>query len=59
MQETKEDQMDKSSAYILFYERENLSQEAYLPEIDPNKAIDTKELDRELEEDFKKQCSIM
>ena len=51
--------MDKSTAYLLFYERENLCEESYLPQVDSNSIPDTKDLDDELEADFKKQCSIM
>lgn len=53
--------MDKSTAYMLFYEREGLSQTAYLPSVgrDGRPPPDTKDLDDELEMDFKKQCSVM
>ena len=59
-QEIPEDQIDKSTAYMLFYEREDLSVEDYLPKFADNVAVpDTKDLDEELETDFKKQCSVM
>ena len=59
-QEIPEDQIDKSTAYMLFYEREDLSVEDYLPKFTDNVAVpDTKDLDEELETDFKKQCSVM
>ena len=51
--------MDKSTAYMLFYERDGLSIEDYLPRIDSGATPDTKELDDELEVDFKKQCILM
>lgn len=50
--------MDKGTAYMLFYERENLALEAYLPEVNWPPP-DTKDLDDELESEFKKQCCIM
>lgn len=59
MQEIPADQIDKSTAYMLFYEREDLNFEEYLPDITEKNAPDTKDLDEELETDFKKQCSIM
>lgn len=58
--EVENDRIDKASAYILFFEREGLNTDEYLPNID---ATDTKvelgELDDELEMDFKKQCAVM
>lgn len=51
--------MDKGTAYLLFYEREGLSVDEYLPKVDSEAIPDTKDLDDELETDFKKQCSIM
>ena len=44
---------------MLFYERENLNFEEYLPDVTEKRAPDTKDLDDELETDFKKQCSVM
>lgn len=43
---------------MLFYEREGLSVRDYLPSVS-ELAPDVKELDDELDADFKKQCSIM
>ena len=55
----KEELLDKSTAYMLFYERESLSSEDYLPHIDSNRATpDFKDLDDDLD-DMKKQCNIM
>lgn len=60
LQEIPEEQIDKSTAYMLFYEREGLSNNEYLPAFEDNGALpDTKDLDDELETDFKKQCSVM
>ena len=59
-QEIPAEQVDKSSAYLLFYEREDLSAEAYMPRVPGGWAApDTKDLDEELDTDFKKQCVVM
>ncbi len=51
--------MEKGTAYMLFYEREGLSDSDYLPKIDSKHLPDTKDLEDELEVDFKKHCSLM
>ena len=56
--EVPEGSIDKSSAYILMYEREGLSMEQYMPNTQGMKK-DTGDLDEEFDLDFKKQCSIM
>jgi len=53
-----ESSIDKSSAYILLYQREGLSLTDYLPDLEGKKQ-DLGLLDEELEMDFKKQCSLM
>jgi hypothetical protein len=57
-QEISESHMDKSTAYLLFYEREGLSLDDYLPKV-MGAAPDIRDLDEELESDFKKQCCVM
>ncbi len=59
--EVQESQVDKSTAYMLFYEREGLSAKDYLPPLPSGSESlpDTKDLDEELEADFKKQCVVM
>ena len=57
--EIAEEQIDKNTAYMLFYEREGLSLDEYLPAVDGKSEPDTKDLDDELETDFKKQCVVM
>jgi len=60
--EVREDQLDKSTAYMLFYERRDLNVDSYLPKTDhlePPDARDLEELEQELEADFKKQCVVM
>jgi len=54
-----EDHIEKSSAYMLFYERKDLDSEAYLPRIDPKALpiVTDDELEAE-ENDFKKFCMI-
>ena len=55
----KEELLDKSTAYMLFYEREGLSCDDYLPAIDSSRATpEFKDLDDDLD-DMKKQCSVM
>ena len=46
---------------MLFYERGGLSPSDYLPAVPSGSdaALDTKDLDEELEADFKKQCVVM
>ena len=52
--------IDKASAYILFFEREGLNPEEYLPQVDSTSIkIELGDLDDELEMDFKKQCAVM
>lgn len=51
--------MEKGTAYMLFYEREGLSVSDYLPKTDSQLPPDTKDLEDELEVDFKKHCSVM
>ena len=59
-QEIPGEQIDKSSAYLLFYEREDLSAESYMPRVPGGwTPPDTKDLDEELDTDFKKQCVVM
>ena len=59
MQEIKEEAMERGTAYMLFYEREGLSTADYLPKVDATSLPDTKDLEDELEVDFKKHCSLM
>ena len=51
--------MEKGTAYMLFYERDGLSVSDYLPKINAQLPPDTKDLEDELEVDFKKHCSLM
>jgi len=50
--------IDKSTAYILLYEREGLSLSDYLPDTSGLRP-DSGDLDEEFDLDFKKQCSLM
>ena len=60
LQELDGDRIDKTSAYILFFEREGLNAEEYLPKVDTTAAkLELGDLDDELEMDFKKQCAVM
>jgi len=57
--EVAEESIDKSTAYLLFYEREGLSISDYLPRFDSQLPLDTKDLEEELEVEFKKHCNLM
>lgn len=57
-QEVNESQIDLNSAYMLFYQREGLSVEKYMPNVD-GKVPFPKELDEESEAEYKKQCTVM
>ena len=60
LQELDGDRIDKASAYILFFEREGLNAEEYLPKVDATATkLELGDLDDELEMDFKKQCAVM
>ncbi|XP_045101683.1 ubiquitin carboxyl-terminal hydrolase 32-like isoform X2 [Portunus trituberculatus] len=56
--EVNESQIDLNSAYMLFYQREGLSVEKYMPNVD-GKVPFPKELDEESEAEYKKQCTVM
>ncbi|KAK7789457.1 hypothetical protein R5R35_012652 [Gryllus longicercus] len=56
--EVNEPQIDTSSAYMLFYEREGLCQQQYMPSI-AGKTPDTRDLDDDFESDFKRLCCVM
>lgn len=51
------DQIDTDSAYMLFYEREGIHYESYLPDVQ-GKIPDTSDIDAEFETDFRKMCSL-
>lgn len=51
------DQIDANSAYMLFYEREGLDYESYMPDVS-GRIPDTKEIDDEFENDFRKMCCV-
>lgn len=57
--EIKESQIDKSTAYLLFFEREGLSPDDYLPKFDTKTNPDVEDLDEDFDSDFKKQCALM
>ncbi|XP_068211640.1 ubiquitin carboxyl-terminal hydrolase 32 isoform X1 [Palaemon carinicauda] len=56
--EVSESQIDLNSAYMLFYQREGLSVDKYLPSVE-GKVPYPSELDEESEAEYKKQCVIM
>jgi len=52
-----ESQVDINSAYILFYERQNLNSSVFMPDICDKDPVSV-EVDDEFEKDFKKLCVI-
>ncbi|KAK4322970.1 hypothetical protein Pmani_006294 [Petrolisthes manimaculis] len=56
--EVSESQIDLNSAYMLFYQRDGLSVDKYLPSVE-GKVPYPKELDEESEAEYKKQCTVM
>lgn len=58
LQEVSESQIDLNSAYMLFYQRDGLSVDKYLPSVE-GKVPYPKELDEESEAEYKKQCTVM
>ncbi|GFR71302.1 ubiquitin carboxyl-terminal hydrolase 32 [Elysia marginata] len=55
--EISENQLDKNSAYILFYERENVDFNRFMPDT-TGQEPDLAEIDDEFESDFKKMCVL-
>lgn len=51
------DQIDTDSAYMLFYEREGVDYEQYMPDV-TGKIPDTSDIDAEFETDFRKMCRL-
>ena len=58
--EINESSMDKSNAYLLFFEREGLDVDEYLPKFDSaTSKPDVGGFDEDFDSDFKKQCVVM
>ena len=54
-----EDQIETTTAYMLFYERTRLDCDAYMPRIDPKMVPATTDDELEAEEnDMKRGCSV-
>lgn len=51
------EQMDCNSAYILFYERQNIDFSHFMPDVE-GKEPDLQEIDDEFESDLKKACVL-
>ncbi|XP_063220318.1 ubiquitin carboxyl-terminal hydrolase 32 isoform X2 [Bacillus rossius redtenbacheri] len=56
--EVRRSQIDTDSAYMLFYEQEDLDINLYMPDVSC-KSLDTQSLDDDFETDLKKFCSVM
>ncbi|XP_050522495.1 ubiquitin carboxyl-terminal hydrolase 32 [Daktulosphaira vitifoliae] len=52
-------EMDTSGAYMLFYEREGLCQDQYMPNVSGRNPVDIKDLDQDFDSDLKKVCTMM
>lgn len=57
LQEISNDQVDTNSAYILFYEQQNVDFSKFMPDLE-GKEPDLSEIEDEFESDFKKACVI-
>ncbi len=52
-----EQQIDHNSAYMLFFERQDIDYGKFMPDIN-GREPDTSEIDDEFESDFKKMCVV-
>ncbi|XP_069471171.1 ubiquitin carboxyl-terminal hydrolase 32 isoform X2 [Ambystoma mexicanum] len=52
------DEIDTDSAYILFYEQQEVNYAQFLPKIDGKKMADTTSMDEDFESDYRKYCVI-
>ncbi|XP_078535929.1 ubiquitin carboxyl-terminal hydrolase 32 isoform X2 [Lissotriton helveticus] len=52
------EEIDTDSAYILFYEQQEVDYAQFLPKIDGKKMADTSSMDEDFESDYKKYCVI-
>ena len=57
IRDLKEGDIERNSAYMLFYERSELEHSSYQPDI-RGKTCDTDEIDDECEADLKKSCTL-
>lgn len=51
--------MDTSCAYMLFYEREGLDRERYMPNVIGKSPPDVNDPDQDFESEYKKMCHLM
>ncbi|XP_053131058.1 ubiquitin carboxyl-terminal hydrolase 32 isoform X2 [Hemicordylus capensis] len=52
------DEIDTDSAYILFYEQQEVDYAQFLPKIDGKNMADTSSMDEDFESDYKKYCVL-
>ncbi|KAM6946311.1 ubiquitin carboxyl-terminal hydrolase 32 [Aplochiton taeniatus] len=52
------DEIDTDSAYILFYEQQDVNYSQFLPKTDGKKMADTSSMDEDFESDYKKYCVL-
>lgn len=52
-------EIDTSGAYMLFYEREGLCHNQYMPNVSGRVPVDVKDLDQDFDSDLKKVCTLM
>ncbi|XP_039266977.2 ubiquitin carboxyl-terminal hydrolase 32-like [Styela clava] len=56
--EVKEDEISIDTSYILFYERQGLDYDDFMPQTDGRNMIDTTNMDDDFNSEYKKYCSI-
>lgn len=58
LQEVHSDEIDTDSAYILFYEQQEVDYSQFLPKTEGKKMADTTSMDEDFESDYKKYCVL-
>ncbi|XP_062341331.1 ubiquitin carboxyl-terminal hydrolase 32-like isoform X2 [Osmerus eperlanus] len=56
--EVRSEEVDKDSAYILFYEQQGVDHSLFMPKTDGKKMADTSSMDEDFESDYKKYCVL-
>ncbi|XP_036392638.1 ubiquitin carboxyl-terminal hydrolase 32-like isoform X3 [Megalops cyprinoides] len=56
--EVHSEEIDTDSAYILFYEQQDVDYSQFLPKTDGKKMADTSSMDEDFESDYKKYCVL-
>ncbi|XP_034024912.1 ubiquitin carboxyl-terminal hydrolase 32 [Thalassophryne amazonica] len=56
--EVHSEEIDTDSAYILFYEQQDVAYSQFLPKVEGKKIADTSSMDEDFESDYKKYCVL-